>query len=150
MCSSIFVCILLLSGCARTTVNQYSSPPHPVIAHQKQKTEEKNPDELQGQAISIMPDDVKNHLLSLDIKNILSYNFRGVTVDKNNKFHPDIPLSRAEFVDVNDDYFALNAIISVTAGKIMSPDNDSRFRPEVPITRAEALYGISVLQQTIE
>lgn len=133
------------------------------------------PSQLQGAQVTTMPDDVKNHPLSLDIKKILAYNFRGISVDDKNRFHPDNHLSRAEFAllaedvltcfvkeekpaikyigsvppftDVRDDYFALNAIIAVTARTIMQAGPDGRFRPADSVTRGEAMHAMNVLEQ---
>jgi hypothetical protein len=136
------------------------------------------PDDFQKETTPIMPNDIINHPLFLDITKILPYTFRGLAIDKDNLFHPDDTLSRAgfamlaedilaratkddslstryvgnisPFVDVGDDYFGLNAIFTVTARKILLPGVDGRFRPEEPITRNEAMDAVSNLQKAIK
>ena len=135
------------------------------------------PDDFHTSQTAPTPPDIKNDPFLLEIKDFLTYNFRGLTVDRNNRFHPDAPVSRAEFsllaedilhrktqspaastryigskspfADVADDYFAFNAIITVTIKGILTPDTQGRFHPEAPITRAETHEAIDRLHKLL-
>ena len=114
----------------------------------------------------------------MDIKEVLKYNIRGLELFPGGLFHPEAPLSRANFAlviedvlvrikdrpqlksvfignkspfpDVANDHYAFNAIVVCTTRNVLAADLDGAFRPDQPVTGAESLLAIRRLKEEIK
>ncbi len=124
-----------------------------------------------------MPNDYQNHVLKADIDKVNTLGIKGLEV-VGNRFDPDAEITRSDFAvmiesilvkithdeglatryidapspfrDVNDSYYAKNAIMTCTTRGIMKGDIYGYFKGDEPVTGADALLTIRRLNEALK
>ncbi|MBI5206745.1 MAG: tetratricopeptide repeat protein [Candidatus Firestonebacteria bacterium] len=122
--------------------------------------------------------DITNHELKADIENVINLGVRGLEVFPDHTFQADKKITRVEYavmiedilikitgdetmatkfigmnspyLDVRNDHFAFNAIMTVTTRGILEAKTNGEFGMENPISGADALLAIRKLKEELK
>jgi len=129
------------------------------------------PGQSSGGDAPTMPTDIADHPLKTDIREVLKLGIRGLEADPGGKFHPDKPITRAEYAvmledvlikvlnepglaskyvgereskfhDMRTDHWAYNAAVVMTSRGLIPQNMEGKFYPTEPVSGADALLVI--------
>ncbi len=131
----------------------------------------KTPGESSAGDAPTMPTDIGNHPLGTDMREVIKLGIRGLEADSSGKFHPDKPITRAEYAvmledvlikvlnepglsskyvgesqskfhDMRTGHWAYNAAVVMTSRGLTPQNMEGKFYPTEPVSGADALLII--------